>query len=126
VETLHEDRACDLYVDGVLIAWFFHAPGPATAEQEDSLRFEEGRRGVWASLGFGAASCGKGGAAADPRLSPWHAAVLTAWRAGRRRADFTSPTEADRLSLLKLLTSLPTAAETGRKEEAPAGLESRD
>jgi 8-oxo-dGTP pyrophosphatase MutT (NUDIX family) len=108
-EMLHEGRASDLYVDGTLIAWFFHAAGPASAEQEAALRFENGRRGVWASLGGG------GGVPADPRLSPWHTAVLSAWQSGQCRADFASPTEAERLSLLKLLASLPTAAENEAK-----------
>lgn len=33
-------RACDLYVDGQLIAWFYRAPGP---QDELQLSFEVGR-----------------------------------------------------------------------------------
>jgi len=74
-------RAVDLYVDGKLIAWFFEAEAPPRDAQ---LQYEEGRRGVW----LDAAS-----ATSNPRLSPWHACVLRAWRKGERRADFVTPSD---------------------------------
>lgn len=69
-------RACDLYVDGRLIAWFYEAPGPPA---DAPLSFEPGRRGVWLAPADDMAG-----------VSPWHACVLRAWRQGQRRADFTS------------------------------------
>ena len=57
-------RAVDLYVDNVLIAWFYHAIGPSP-EQEAGLVFESerGRTGLWIQYN-------------DPRLSGWHAIVF--------------------------------------------------
>jgi len=69
-------RVCDLYVDGELIAWFYQARGPSS-EEEATLQFEEGRRGIWVEP-------------EDPRFSAWHASTLMAYAAGRPRADFTS------------------------------------
>lgn len=72
-------RACDLFVDDKLIAWFYEHPAPA---RDAPLVFEEGREGVWLS---------EVEAAADPpSISPWHAQVLRAYRKGVTRADFKS------------------------------------
>ena len=72
-------RAVDLYVDGELIAWFFEAPAPA---RDAALVFEKGRAGVWLTAEDSQVST---------RISPWHAAVLAAWRRGDRRADYVTP-----------------------------------
>jgi 8-oxo-dGTP pyrophosphatase MutT (NUDIX family) len=92
-------RATDLYVDGKLIAWFFEAAAP---RRDAPLTFEEGRSGTWlehaewtAALEAEQAMAGHlTAAAADAAacLSPWHACVLRAWRAGQRRADYTTHT----------------------------------
>jgi 8-oxo-dGTP pyrophosphatase MutT (NUDIX family) len=76
-------RAVDLFVDGKLIAYFYQADAPSRTVP---LRFEEarGRAGVWIQ-------------GLDPRLSPWHACVIEAWRSGQSRADFVSECDADRL-----------------------------
>ena len=74
------ERACDLYVDGELIAWFYEAAAPA---RDAALICEPGRAAVWLDDVEGAQVEGM-------RLSPWHACVLSALRAGERRADFAS------------------------------------
>lgn len=75
----HATRACDLYVDGKLIAWFYVARAPEGAEVA-ALKFEPGRAGLWASRN-------------DPRISPWHACVLEAYATGKTRADFVTPAD---------------------------------
>ena len=60
-------RACDLYVDGKLTAWFYQAAAPKPGTP---LRFEAGASGVWIH------------SASHPELSPWHRAVLEAWQNG--------------------------------------------
>lgn len=70
--------AVDLYVGGELCAHFFLARAPS---RDAPLRFEPGREGVWLTVAE---------ARADPRLSPWHAAVLSAWQRGAARADHPS------------------------------------
>lgn len=69
-------RAVDLYVDGELIAWFYDAPAPPRTAR---FAFEAERSGVWLQPTDEQAAA---------RLSPWHAAVLDAWRRGESRADF--------------------------------------
>ena len=86
-------RVCDLFVDGQLVAWFYEADGP-TADECGRLSFEDGQSGVWVDP------------TSDPRISPWHATVLRAWRAGERRADHVSATEQERLSTAHLLAKL--------------------
>jgi hypothetical protein len=85
-------RACDLFVDGQNVAWFYEAKGPSAAEIEQ-LVFEPGRGGVWVD-------------AHDDRISAWHATVLRAWEAGRTRADHASSTEEDMQSTAELLGRL--------------------
>ena len=97
-------RACDLYVDETLIAWFFWAPAP-TMKQVECMDFEVGRTAVWA-------------AADDPRISLWHTAVMKQWQAGKQRACLDSPTEEARLSLEHTLRQLPSytsAQSAGRR-----------
>ena len=67
----------DLFVDGKLIACFFEAPAPA---RDARLVFEEGRTGMWLPTATDEAAH----APLAARLSPWHAAVLAAWRRARR------------------------------------------
>ena len=74
-------RAVDLYVDDELIAWFYEAQAPP---RDAPLVYEEGRRGVWLEADDEEAQ-------ARSLLSPWHAAVLAAWRRGEARADFVTP-----------------------------------
>mmetsp|Transcript_7764 Transcript_7764/g.22665 ORF Transcript_7764/g.22665 Transcript_7764/m.22665 type:complete len:175 (-) Transcript_7764:194-718(-) len=66
-------RAVDLYVNGKLTAWFYQAAAPP---DDASLIFEPGVTGVYIS------------SVQDPRLAPWHAAVLQAWIRGDQRVDF--------------------------------------
>lgn len=86
-------RAVDLYVDGELVAWFFEAAGPLASSAQQQLVFEQGRGGVWTSID-------------DPRISPWHVAVLRAWTQRKRRADFTSATAEDQQATAELLEKL--------------------
>ncbi|KAG8470347.1 hypothetical protein KFE25_008768 [Diacronema lutheri] len=65
-------RACDLFVNGELVAWFYLAAAPPPGTP---LRFESGVEAIWAT------------SVTDPRLSPWHAAVLQAWSRGEQRVD---------------------------------------
>lgn len=65
-------RACDLYVDGKLVAWFYLAAAPTPGTP---LRFEAGTSGVWIS------------STSHVGLSPWHRAVLEAWLNGEQRAN---------------------------------------
>ena len=74
------ERACDLYVDGQLIAYFYTASAPDDAAAA-TLTYETGRRGAWMPRDI---------AATDPAVSPWHRCVLQAWLRGERRADFDS------------------------------------
>lgn len=62
-------RAIDLHVNGKLVAFFFMAAAPHPATP---LRFEPGVQGIWIT------------SPTDPRLSPWHSAVLQAWSAGQQ------------------------------------------
>jgi len=89
-------RAVDLYVDGVLIAWFFEADAPA---RDAELRFEEGRTGRWLDAQIvdrdsndplDAAQSVSQAEQLD-LISPWHLSVLRAWRRGERRADYRTP-----------------------------------
>ena len=75
-------RAVDLYVDGELIAWFFLAAAPPR-DAALSFETERGYSGVWWEPAQNAIE--------PPRLSPWHACVLAAFRSGEHRADFVSP-----------------------------------
>ena len=102
-------RACDLYVDSQLVAWFYAAAAPTEAEAA-SLRFEAGRSGVWVD-------------GDDPRISPWHATVLAALADGRGRADHTSPDaeeEADTVALLDKLARKHAAADAAAVADAAA------
>jgi 8-oxo-dGTP pyrophosphatase MutT (NUDIX family) len=85
-------RACVLYVDSQLVAWFYAAAAPTEAEVA-SLRFEAGRSGVWVD-------------GDDPRISPWHATVLAALADGRDRADHTSPDAEEAAGTVALLDKL--------------------
>jgi len=68
-------RCADLYVDHMLVAWFFLSEGPPNTE---TLTFEKGRRGEWVSIG-------------DSNISPWHKIVLKKWKEGKKIAHFISP-----------------------------------
>jgi 8-oxo-dGTP pyrophosphatase MutT (NUDIX family) len=70
-------RACDLFVDGKLVAWFYLAAAPPPGTP---LRFEPGVEGMWITA-----------AGNDKRLSPWHRAVLSAWHRGEQRVAVVSP-----------------------------------
>ena len=74
------ERACNLYVDGQLIAYFYTASAPDDAAAA-TLTYEAGRQGAWMPRDI---------AATDPAVSPWHRCVLQAWLRGERRADFDS------------------------------------
>ena len=74
-------RACDLYVDGKLIAYFYEAEAP---DDSVELTFEPGRAGEYMHAL---------NACTDDRVSPWHRCVFQAWINGHRRADFVSPSE---------------------------------
>lgn len=65
-------RACDLFVDGQLTAFFYLAAAPPPGTP---LRFEAGVEGVFIE------------SVTDPRLSPWHSAVLQAWSRGEQRVS---------------------------------------
>ena len=68
-------RAVDLHVGGKLIAWFFVAKAPS---RDVSISTEPGRSHIWMK---------PRDLIDDPNTSPWHAAVLSAWLEGKRRAD---------------------------------------
>lgn len=91
-------RACDLYVDDTLIAWFFVAKAPSTDDIQ-RMTFEAGRNAVWTT-------------AHDQRISTWHAAVLRAWQAGQRIAVVNSSTEEARIALAVKLRQLPSSDES--------------
>jgi 8-oxo-dGTP pyrophosphatase MutT (NUDIX family) len=105
-------RACDLYIDGLLVAWFFTATAPTVAEAA-SFKFEPGRSGLWVDSD-------------DPRISPWHASVLAAVADGRDRADHRSQDADEAAGTAQLLSRL------ARKHAAAAAVaeqrvdESRD
>ena len=74
----HMARTVDLFVDGKLIAYFYLGNAP---DRTIKLTFEQGRTGLWFTLGE---------LLLDHRLSGWHASALRAWSAGESRADFSS------------------------------------
>jgi 8-oxo-dGTP pyrophosphatase MutT (NUDIX family) len=71
-------RVVDLYVDGTLIAYFYHCAAPS---RDASLIFESGRNVVWLT---------RSDVENNARISPWHQCVLKAWRNGEVRADFVT------------------------------------
>lgn len=95
-------RAVSLFVNGHLIAWFYSVlvdvGEEATGTGTSTFTFEEdrGASGLWTD-------------AADPRFSPWHAAVLQAYLLGDKEAHFN---DGDAASTAALLRSLPTATTT--------------
>ena len=71
-----------------------------------NARFEQGRGGLWVEL-------------ADPRISDWHACVLSALRQGHVRADFTHTNKEDKATFLSRLTALKVSQEVQTEYPSP-------